>query len=131
MSSRRFETSDLGRIDARGHLEILGRRDAVIISGGEKIQPAEVEAALRATGEFSDVAVIGVPDAEWGQVVVACYPAKERAPDLRAIEEKMIQVAGFKRPKRYVAISEWPRNLQGKLNRAALLALFGTGESKS
>jgi O-succinylbenzoic acid--CoA ligase len=117
--AREFETEDLGRLDERGHLHIAGRRDAVIITGGKKVQPAEVEAALRASGEFADVAVIGVPDAEWGQTVVACYPAAEKAPDLARALEALI---GANKPKRFVAISDWPRNAQGKLNRAALAA---------
>ena len=114
---REFVTDDLGRIDERGHLHVLGRRDGVIVTGGKKISPAEVEEALRESGEFSDVAVLGVPDAEWGEVVVACYPAGARAPDLtRAVAA----LAGHLRPKRFVAVAEWPRNAQGKLNRAAL-----------
>ena len=117
--AREFWTEDLGEWDAAGHLRVLGRRDAVIITGGKKVQPAEVEAALRASGEFSDVAVIGVPDAEWGQAVVACYPAGARAPDLaRAVGG----LAAEMKPKRFVALADWPRNAQGKLNRAALAA---------
>jgi o-succinylbenzoate---CoA ligase len=116
---RTFTTEDLGRLDERGHLHILGRRDTVIITGGKKVQPAEVEAALRASGEFADVAVIGVPDPEWGEVVVACYPPGGRSPDLtRAVAA----LAGHLRPKRFVAIADWPRNAQGKVNRAALRA---------
>src|ERR1019366_3800728 len=97
---RQFQTEDLGRIDEHGHLHILGRRDAVIITGGKKVQPAEVEAALRASGEFADVAVVGVPDAEWGEAVVACYPPGEPRPNLaRAVAA----LAGHLRPKRFVA----------------------------
>jgi O-succinylbenzoic acid--CoA ligase len=116
-TTREFVTEDLGYFDARGHLHVSGRRDAVIITGGKKVQPAEVEAALRASGEFSDVAVIGVPDAEWGEAVVACYPATERTPNF---EKSIAGLAGFQRPKRFVAIAEWPRNAQGKINHAEL-----------
>ena len=117
--AREFWTEDVGAWDAAGQLRVLGRRDGVIITGGKKVQPAEVEAALRASGEFSDVAVIGVPDAEWGQAVVACYPTGARAPDLaRAVSE----LAAEMKPKRFVALADWPRNAQGKLNRAALAA---------
>jgi len=119
-----FATEDLGHFDAVGHLYIDGRRDAVIITGGKKVTPAEVEAVLRATGQFADVAVVGVPDAEWGQVIVACYPAKQAAPDLPGIEEKLSRdLAAYKRPKRYVAVDPWPRNAQGKIDRAALAAV--------
>jgi len=119
-TARAFETADFGRIDAHGRLHLLGRSDAVIITGGEKVQPAEVEAALRASGEFADVAVLGVPDAEWGQCVVACYPAAERPPEWSRVEAKLSALAAFKRPKRFVALADWPRNAQGKLNRAEL-----------
>lgn len=123
--AREFRTEDLGVLDAAGRLTVLGRRDAIINTGGEKVRPEEVEQALRASGEFSDVAVVGVPDAEWGQAVVACYPAGGRVPDLaRAV----VALAGPMKPKRLVAIADWPRNAQGKLNRAALRVLAGAGE---
>lgn len=113
-----FVTEDLGAIDAQGRLTILGRRDAMIITGGKKVHPAEVETALRGSGEFKDVVVLGVPDAEWGEVVVACYPAGQPPPDFsRATRD----LASHQRPKRFVAIREWPRNAQGKVNRAELL----------
>lgn len=122
--AREFATEDEGRVDERGRLHIAGRRDAVIITGGKKVQPAEVEAALRASGEFTDVAVVGVPDAEWGEAVVACYPSGGRPPDLaRAVAA----LAGHLRPKRFVAIADWPRNAQGKMNRAVLRAAALTG----
>ncbi len=114
---REFATDDLGRIDERGHLHVSGRRDATIITGGKKVQPAEVEAALRASGEFEDVVVVGVPDAEWGEMVVACYPGAMRAPQ---IERAVANLAAWQRPKRFVAIANWPRTVQGKVNRAAL-----------
>ena len=112
-----FTTEDLGRIDERGYLTLHGRRDAVIITGGMKVQPAEVEAALRANGEFTDVAVIGVPDPEWGEVVVACYPADGTRPDL---ERVVAVLAPHQRPKRFVALATWPRTAHGKVNRVAL-----------
>ena len=118
---RTFTTADLGTIDAHGRLQVLGRGDAVIITGGEKVNPAEVEAVLRATREFADVAVIGIPDAQWGEAVVACFPSDSRAPDLGAVDRVVSEkLASFKRPKRYLAIEPWPRNAQGKLRRTEL-----------
>lgn len=119
---RVFLTEDLGQLDAEGRLTILGRRDAVIITGGKKVSPGEVEAALRQGGEFDDVAVLGMPDAEWGSVVVACFPTRAQNLDTGKIEKSLSALASYKRPKRYVTVSPWPRNAQGKLNRAALLA---------
>jgi O-succinylbenzoic acid--CoA ligase len=115
-----FATGDFGKIDERGHLHVLGRRDGMIITGGKKVNAQEVEAALRACGEFTDIAVLGVADREWGEAIVACYPVDgSRAPDFaRAVE----QLPGYQRPKQFVAIAAWPRDAQGKLNRAALRA---------
>ena len=121
-AAREFNTDDLGRVDERGHLQVLGRRDAVIITGGEKVQPAEVEAALRASGEFSDVAVVGIPDPEWGQIVVACYVPGAMPPNQERVATAVQSLAAYKRPKRLVAITDWQRSPQGKLNRAALIA---------
>lgn len=117
--SRTLVTADAGALHTSGRLHLLGRRDAVIITGGKKVQPEEVEAALRATGRFPDVAVVGVPDPEWGEAVVACYPAGSPiGPAEMAVP--LASLAAHKRPKRYVTVADWPRNAQGKLNRAAL-----------
>lgn len=114
-----FETEDRGEISELGHLRIVGRRDGVIITGGKKVQPEEVEKILRASGEFSDVGVVGVADAQWGEAVVACYPAGEIEPDF---DKAVAGLSAEKIPKRFVPVIAWPRNAQGKLNRAALIA---------
>jgi o-succinylbenzoate---CoA ligase len=115
-----FTTEDLGCFDARGHLQIQGRRDAVIITGGKKVFPEEVEAALRASGQFGDVAVIALPDAQWGQRVVACYAARGDDLDLKRVDLALAGLASHKRPKAFIAVSQWPRNAQGKVSRSAL-----------
>ncbi|MBI5692412.1 MAG: AMP-binding protein [Verrucomicrobia bacterium] len=115
-----FVSADLGEFDARGHLRVLGRRDAAVISGGEKVHPAEVELLLRNSGEFRDVAVVGIPDPEWGEVLVACYPRPEgRAPDL---ERAVSGLAPHQRPKRFLLLTSWPDLGAGKVNRARLQA---------
>jgi O-succinylbenzoic acid--CoA ligase len=116
-----YLTEDRGRLDAAGHLHVLGRRDAVIMTGGEKVDPAEVEEALRQTGEFTEVLVAGLPDAEWGQVVVAAYPDTLR-PDRTKVDAALARtLAPAKRPKRFVPISDWPVTEQGKVNRAEVV----------
>jgi O-succinylbenzoic acid--CoA ligase len=119
---RSFTTEDLGRFDEHGWLHVIGRRDFVIITGGKKVDPHEVEAALMASGEFPDVAVVGVPDAEWGHRVVACHPAGRPEFDRSKVERCLASLASFKRPREFRAIPDWPRNAQGKLNRPALAA---------
>ncbi len=128
-------SADRGFFDARGSLHVLGRRDAVIITGGEKVEPAEVEAVLRATGEFADVAVVGVPDAAWGSVVVACYPGgppesgvgaprpPRTEPDWARVAAGLEKLAVWKRPKKFAALAAWPRDVAGKIDRVALARL--------
>lgn len=118
-----FETADLGAFDARRRLTILGRRDAAIISGGEKVQSAEVEQVLRAATGAVELAVIGVPDAEWGERVVCVFPAAENLAVARAEAAARSDLAPAQRPKNFVALREWPRNAAGKLNRARLREL--------
>lgn len=126
-ASREFVTSDFARLDHHGHVQILGRSDAMIITGGRKVSPMEIEAALRGTGEFTDVAVVGVPDAEWGARVVACYPAGGKPPNLARVKRILAAMLGpHLRPKQFAPVSGWPRNAQGKLNRAALLSALQT-----
>lgn len=113
-------TNDVGVIGADRGLTVLGRQDAVIISGGEKILPDEVEAALRATGEFEDVVVVGLPDPEWGQLVTAAYAAS-REPDWTTVQSRIGgALAAFKRPKHFVRLDPWPRSGAGKVDRAAV-----------
>lgn len=121
-----WRTDDLGELDAAGRLRVLGRSDALIISGGEKVNPAEVEAALREAGgaALADVAVVGVPHAEWGSEVVALYPGG-RDLEAKLREGIAMKLGPAKRPKRYVALSadRWPRDARGKVNRAVLADL--------
>jgi O-succinylbenzoic acid--CoA ligase len=122
-AERSWLSGDLGSFDARGSLVIHGRQDDIIITGGKKVSPGEVEAALRLAGEFEDVAVIGLPDPEWGQIVVACHPTSACGHNRGRLEAALSGLAPFKHPKRYVSISPWPRNPQGKVDRAELARL--------
>ncbi|MFT3829150.1 MAG: AMP-binding protein [Opitutaceae bacterium] len=116
-------SDDLGFLDVDGRLHLAGRADAAINSGGEKVQPAEVEAALRATGAFSEVIVCAAPDPRWGECVAALFPAAD-APDLGAVEQTLRAVLSpHKLPRRWLAVATWPRTAQGKTDRAALRRL--------
>lgn len=121
-----WRTDDAGELDEAGRVRVRGRADAMIITGGEKVNPAEVEAALRAAGgaALADVAVVGVPSAEWGGEVVALVCGDAAAETgLRAALAGMLAPA--KRPKRYVWVpaTAWPRDARGKVSRAALADL--------
>ncbi len=114
---KRLESDDLGYLDERGYLTIMGRNSYKIITGGENVYPVEVEAAIRSTGWVVDVCVIGLPDSDWGQVVTAIYVpngSDVSVSDLQtALQEKLSK---FKQPKYWIAVDALPRNAQGKLN---------------
>ncbi|MSU47171.1 MAG: 2-succinylbenzoate--CoA ligase [Lacunisphaera sp.] len=119
-----YETGDCGRLDEHRHLHVLGRRDAVIITGGEKVDPAEVESVLRGTGEFPEVVVLGLPDTEWGQVIVAAYPGSTK-PQLDKVSAALNRLlAPAKRPKRFVPLTSWPVGAAGKVDRAEVARLL-------
>lgn len=118
-----FETADLGRLDAARHLHVLGRRDAVIISGGEKVQPLAVEAVLKSATGCARLAVLGVPDREWGERVVAVYAAGAEFDLARARAAAQRELPAPQRPKDYLALAHWPLSAAGKLNRAQLRQL--------
>ena len=117
-----FATGDLGELDARGRLVVHARRTDLIISGGENVYPAEVEAALLTHPAVREAAVLPAPDARWGQVGVAYVATTTQAPlaesELRAFLAG--RLAKFKNPARFVAVAELPRNAAGKVDRARL-----------
>lgn len=118
-----FETADIGRFDAERRLHVVGRRDAVIISGGEKVHPIEVETVLRTATGCARVAVIGVADSEWGERVVAVYAAGESFDPARARAAADRELSAPQRPKDYLALAAWPLSEVGKLSRLELRAL--------
>lgn len=120
-AERSWVTEDLGGFNADMSLVVLGRRDSVIVTGGKKVSPLEVEAVLRRSGQFEDVTVIGLPDPDWGEVVVACHPPG--SPRMAEVEAVLAELEPHKRPKRFVAVAPWPRNAQGKIDRAGLARL--------
>lgn len=123
-----FLTSDLGRLDDRGRLQVLGRVDDVIVSGGVNVAPAEVEAVLTGLPGVAAACVVGLPDPEWGErVVAAAVPADPaRPPDpgaLRAAARGLL--AGAQVPKEIVLLDALPLRGVGKPDRDAVRALLG------
>jgi O-succinylbenzoic acid--CoA ligase len=118
-----YRTEDLGLLDTAGRLHVVGRADAAINTGGEKVHPAEVEAALCATGVFSEIVVLGMPDTHWGECIAALFPAAD-APDLAAVERLLRDtLSPHKLPRRWIPVADWPRTPAGKTDRAALTRL--------
>ena len=114
---------DLGWIDADGYLHIADRRVDMIVTGGANVYPAEVEAALSEHPGVVDVAVIGLPHADWGRAVHAIVqPADiDDPPEITDLEQHMrARVAPYKAPKSYEFVAALPRNEAGKLRRAEL-----------
>jgi O-succinylbenzoic acid--CoA ligase len=121
-----FAPGDWGYLDSQGHLHWLGRADDLILTGGEKVMAAEVEGEIRASGWVEDVCVLGLPDQEWGQQLVAVAVPKVGIPlTADELEEHLKrhlaqQLSPFKHPKRWLWCSGIPRNPQGKVNRQQL-----------
>jgi malonyl-CoA/methylmalonyl-CoA synthetase len=117
-----FITGDVGRIDARGYLFIVGRAKDLIISGGYNVYPVEVEAELDALAGVAESAVIGLPHADFGEGVTAVVvPRSGVALDENALRTALEQrLAKYKLPKRILFVGEMPRNAMGKVQKAAL-----------
>ena len=125
-----YRTGDLGALDADGCLSVVGRLRDVIRSGGESVSPAEVEAALAGCAGVREVAVVGLPDAEWGERVCAVVVAEPgAAPTLDGLQAHCEgRLAGFKRPRRLVLLPELPRTAAtGQIQRALLVERIATG----
>ena len=120
-------TGDLGYADEDGYIYLAGRAKDFIKRGGEMVSPEEVEEALRAHPAIDDAAVIGVPDADWGErvraVVLLEVGASITEPDV--IEHCRPRLAGFKRPESVVFIDELPRNPMGKVLKRVLRERYG------
>lgn len=113
-------TGDLGHQDEGGFLYLTDRSKDVIISGGTNIYPREVEEVLLTHSQVLEVSVIGEPDDDWGEVVVACVVAGGTL-DAATLDAFCRQVmAGFKRPKRYRFLPELPKNAYGKVLKTEL-----------
>ncbi len=111
---RTWCSRDRGYFDAQGNLHLQGRDVPTINSGGEKIDPNEVETLLRSSGLVDDVIVLGLPDREWGEVVTAIYSPATVAP---AVLRAWLQtrLTAYKLPKRWYGRESLPRSSQGKI----------------
>ena len=117
-------TSDLGCIDESGNLILMGRADGVINTGGEKVNPREIEICLEATNLLEDVAIFGVEDREWGAKVAVAFQAKGDFVKEEVLREALEnELAAYKVPKLWYRVDRVPRNEAGKLVPEALAEL--------
>jgi O-succinylbenzoic acid--CoA ligase len=114
-------SGDRGDVAADGSVKISGRADRVIITGGEKVDPARVEQALLSSGLIKEAHVLGLADARWGEVVTACIigPASAEA----ALRQACEALEPAARPRRYVFVPSMPTNASGKPDRDAIAKL--------
>jgi len=115
-------TGDMGSLDARGCLTLRDRSKDVVISGGSNVYPREVEEVLLAHPSVVEACVVGEPDPEWGEVVVAfVVPAAGAPPTEQALDAHCLaRIARFKRPKRYLFVDALPKNSYGKVLKREL-----------
>lgn len=118
-----YHSGDVGARDEDGFLYVTGRKREVIRSGGETVAPAEVEAVLRRLPDVADVAVIGLPDDRWGEVVCAVVVPAPGAPvpDVAALRARLDTLSSYKHPRRVVVAEAIPRTpATGQIMRSAL-----------
>jgi o-succinylbenzoate---CoA ligase len=115
-----LHTGDLGRLSEDGRLEVIGRKSDTIVTGGENVAPAEVEAALLAHPAVADAGVFGRPDPEWGEAVTASVVLRGPADPKELCEWVADRLARFKVPKSVEVAQTLPRNASGKLLRREL-----------
>lgn len=123
-----FNTGDLGYFDDEGDLFIVQRRSDLIVTGGENVYAAEVESVLRKHDAVAEVAVLGLPDPEWGQRVAAVIVLQSSG-DSGAVQEALEHLclehlASYKRPRAYRFVDVLPLTPSGKVKKFALLPLF-------
>jgi long-chain acyl-CoA synthetase len=116
-----LHTGDVGALDEQGYLTLKDRSKDMIISGGSNIYPREIEEVLLKHPGVREVSVIGRPDPEWGEIVVAYVVGEAKAADLDRL--CLDAIARFKRPKDYVFIEALPKNNYGKILKTELRSL--------
>ncbi|WP_449621974.1 fatty acid--CoA ligase [Robertmurraya sp. Marseille-Q9965] len=118
-----YHSGDIGYLDEEGYLWVKDRVDDMLISGGENIYPREVEDVLYGHEGVLDVAVIGQPDDNWGEIVTAFVVKKDEsltAEELDAFCKNSDELANYKRPRKYIFCDVLPRNASGKLQKFIL-----------
>ena len=127
-----FRTGDMGKVDADGYVYVEDRLKDMIISGGENIYSPEIERVLAENPAVAEVAIIGVPDDQWGESVKAVVSLK---PGSQATEDELIafckeHLASYKAPKSVDVLEALPRNPTGKILKRDLRAPYWEGRDR-
>ncbi|MGE3925391.1 MAG: class I adenylate-forming enzyme family protein [Lautropia sp.] len=129
-----FRTGDIGRLDDHGYLHVLGRKKEIVITGGENVYPREVEQVLERHPEVREVAVVGVPDAQYGEAllgVIVPQQGPRRAPPAdELIAFCREHLGGFKIPRRYLFVEALPRTALGKVRKHELVARYAASRGR-
>jgi long-chain acyl-CoA synthetase len=120
-----LRTGDVGRLDEDGYLSLVDRSKDVVISGGSNVYPREVEEALLEHGAVREASVIGRPDPEWGEVVVAVVTLERPVPWSELDAHLLERIARYKRPREWHAVDALPKNAYGKVLKTELRSRFG------
>jgi acyl-CoA synthetase (AMP-forming)/AMP-acid ligase II len=118
-----FRAGDLAFMDDEGYLYLAGRRKDMIIRGGENVYPIEIETVLAEHAAILDVAVVGIPEPHWGEVVRACLVGRpgHSTPSAEELADHCrSHLARYKVPEQYVWMDELPRNASGKVLKREL-----------
>ena len=120
-------TGDVGAFDSDGFLTLKDRSKDLIVSGGSNVYPREVEEVLLRHPGVAEAAVVGRPDPEWGESVVAFVVARGAPPEAAQLDRLCLEhIARFKRPREYRFVASLPKNHYGKVVKGELRAALGT-----
>ena len=115
-----LHTGDIGRFDGEGYLYIVDRKKDMIVSGGENVASREVEEVLRSHPAVKECAVIGLPDAKWGETVCAVVRLRGQASDCELQDHCRSNLGGYKTPRRFIRVDSLPLNAAGKVDKPLL-----------
>jgi malonyl-CoA/methylmalonyl-CoA synthetase len=120
-----FKTGDVAVIDEQGYVSIVGRARDMVISGGLNVYPKEIETLIDALPGVVESAVIGLPDTDFGEVVVAVVVLRDSSLTAEQIRAALrMKAANFKVPKQIIFVDELPRNTMGKVQKQVLRNQF-------
>ncbi len=120
-----YHSGDLGLVDADGYLFIEARRNDLIVTGGENVNPIEIEKALLQFPFIKDVCVFPKQNKTWGQIVACALVATDSSIDIKSLKEKLkLILTGYKIPKEFYFVDELPRTSLGKLEREKIKKMF-------